>query len=207
MSIINPKTNRPIKIGGRIWLRLVNEGVIPESSYEDPKTLYTLQEDDDEESKIQEINETLPSTQQAVRGRGKYNGKLVVRNKQPSTFDTARTSIRATAKKVRDPEIYDKLQESDDFEEELERMIMEELANISNEPRSRKQDQKDLYEYHVDDDQTDMTEYDDQTDMTEKNTESDDDDDTDSDDDDQTDMTEYDDQTDETDLDWDNLKF
>ena len=194
MSIINPKTNRPIKIGGRIWLRLVNEGVIPESTYEDPKTLYTLQEDDDEESKIQEINETLPSTQQAVRGRGKYNGKLVVRNKQPSTLDTARTSIRATAKKVRDPEIYDRLQESDDFEQELERMIMEELANISNEPRSRKQDQKDLYQYHVDDDQTDMTEYDDHTDMTEKNTESDD----------ETDETE---QTDDTDLDWDNLKF
>ena len=202
MSIINPKTNRPIKIGGRIWLRLVNEGVIPESSYEDPKTLYTLQEDDDEESKIQEINEILPSTQQAVRGRGKYNGKLVVRNKQPSTLDTARTSIRATARKVKDPEIYDRLQESDSFEQELERMIMEELANISNEPRSRKQDQKDLYGYHVDDDQTDMTEYDDQTDMTEKNTSSDDD--TDSDDDDETDETE---QTDDTDLDWDNLKF
>ena len=37
--------------------------------------------------KIKELNKELPSTVSAVKGRGKYKGKIVKRNKQMSYQD------------------------------------------------------------------------------------------------------------------------
>ena len=129
--IINPKTQRPVKVGSRTWLKLVREGIV-KGQYKDPKEIYTIQDGDDEEDLINKFNETLPITQQAVRGRGKYANKIVKRNRQPTTRATARQTVRATARKVKDPEVYEQLQEADNFEDELEQMIMAELTNSLN---------------------------------------------------------------------------
>jgi len=131
--IINPKTSRPVKVGSRVWLKLVREGVV-EGKYKDPNELYTLQEGDDVDAKIEEYNQSLPPNVQSVRGRGKYANKIVKRNRQPSTRATARQTVRATARKVKDPQVYEQLQEADNFEDELEQLIMAELTNIQTEP-------------------------------------------------------------------------
>lgn len=135
--IINPKTQRPVKVGSRTWLKLVKEGLI-QGHYSDPNEIYDVKEGDNEEELIQQFNETLPPTQQAVRGRGRYANKIVKRNKQPSTRQITQHTARATARKLKDPEIYEQLQEADDFEAELENLIMTELAGYAPEPRKVK---------------------------------------------------------------------
>ena len=131
--IINPKTQRPVKVGSRTWLKLVKDGLVA-GHYADPNEIYEVKEGDNEEELIQQFNENLPPTQQAVRGRGKYANKIVKRNKQPSTRATTQHTVRTTAKKLKDPEVYEQLQETDNFEAELENLIMAELAGITNEP-------------------------------------------------------------------------
>ena len=126
--VINPKTSRPVRVGSRVWLTLVREGLI-DGHYSDPKELYTVQEQDDCDEKISELNQQLPINQQAVRGRGKYRNKIVKRHKQPSTRQVSEHTVRTTARKLKDPQVYDDLMESNDFESQLEQLIMAELAN------------------------------------------------------------------------------
>ena len=131
--IINPRTQRPVKVGSRTWLKLVKDGLVA-GHYADPNEIYEVKEGDNEEELIRQFNENLPPTQQAVRGRGRYANKIVKRNKQPSTRATTQHTVRTTARKLKDPEVYEQLQEADDFEAELENLIMAELAGITNEP-------------------------------------------------------------------------
>jgi len=136
--VVNPKTQRAVKVGSRTWLNLVKEGLV-EGSYTDPKEIYHLAEGDDVSTKIQELNQELPMNQQAVRGRGKYKDKIVRRNRQPTTKSAVKATVRCTASKIKnDPEVYDKLKSCDDFESELERLIMEELLT-GNEPVKHRQ--------------------------------------------------------------------
>ena len=137
--IINPKTQRPVKIGSRTWLKLVREGLV-EGKYSDPKEIYTLQDGDDEGELISKFNQTLPPNQHAVRGRGKYANKIVKRHKQPSTTETSRYTVKTTARKIKDRDIYEQLHETEDFEAELEALIMGELANLNIAPEQVEDD-------------------------------------------------------------------
>ena len=128
--VINPKTSRPIKVGSRVWLTLVKEGLI-QGHYKDSHQLAEVNDNENVDEKIQELNKDLPINQQAVRGRGKYSGKIVKRSKPPSTRDTIKHTARTTARKIKDPEVYEDLQQSDDFEAQLEKMIMEELLGLT----------------------------------------------------------------------------
>jgi hypothetical protein len=128
--IINPNTQRPVKVGSRTWLKMVKDGLI-EGRYSDPNELYTIDEKQDEdevESKIKELNKTLPYDQHSVRGRGKYKDKLVKRNKQPNpqelTQHTAKTASRIVSQNM---ETLSGLDNHYDIEKELERMILEEM--------------------------------------------------------------------------------
>ncbi len=127
--IINPQTQRPVKVGSRTWLKLVRDKVV-EGSYKDPNEIYALQEGDDEAELINQFNRKLPPSQQAVRGRGKYQNKIVRRHKQPSTQETSRYTVKKTATKIKNREVYEDLQEGGNFEEDLEALIMGELANL-----------------------------------------------------------------------------
>ena len=135
--IINPKTNRAIKVGHRAWLQLVREGLI-DGDYYDSNELYEMKEGDDIKQKIQELNKDLPINQQSVKGRGKYKNKIVKRHRAPSTLQISRHTARKTAQKLKNRKVYDDLQEKGDFENELETMIMNELTSINNQ-QPRKQ--------------------------------------------------------------------
>ena len=66
--IINPKTQRPVKIGSRTWRKLVSDGIIENQKIDEPCELYELSGEDNIDQKINELNKSLPITEQAVRG-------------------------------------------------------------------------------------------------------------------------------------------
>ena len=122
--VINPSTQRPVKVGSRTWLALVKKGVF-EGKYSDPKELYSIEDDTNIEEKIEEINKQLPINEQSVRGRGKYANKIIKRNKTPSVKDTIHHTVKVASQTV--AENYEELQEAEDFEAMLENMIMSEM--------------------------------------------------------------------------------
>lgn len=144
--IINPQTQRPVKVGSRTWLKLVREGIV-EGKYSDPKEIYTLQDGDNEDELINKFNQSLPPNQHAVRGRGKYANKIVKRHKQPNTETTSRYTVKTTARKLKNREVYEDLQEGGNFEEDLETLIMTELMNISREPEHVYEETEQAEEY------------------------------------------------------------
>ena len=153
--VINPKTSRPVRVGSRVWLTLVREGLV-DGHYSDPKTLYEVKDDSEYEEKISELNQQLPINQQAVRGRGcKYKNKIVKRHKQPSTRQVSQHTVRTTAKKLKDPQVYDDLMESKDFESQLEQLIMAELANGGGPP------ERGDHRYYEEEDENDYVDNDD----------------------------------------------
>jgi len=135
-SILNPKTGRAVRVGTPTYIKLVKEGLVDDLRVVDKSTkvLYSIEDDDTDtaiENKVKEINDTLPPNQQAVRGRGKYKGSLVKRQKQISTEDAIRHTVKAAAKQLDNQETYDALKETDNFEESLERLIMKDLGLMS----------------------------------------------------------------------------
>lgn len=158
--ITNPNTNRPCKVGGRVWRRLVKQGLITETEYEDPNVLGEVGSNDEQEL-IDEFNEELSDDTQAVRGRGKYKNKIVKRKKQFHE-QSARKAVKKTGRKLKNREVYEELQESNDFESELERLIMNEINNptqnhIENaqmgdqpyESESEEEDEPQHYDYYM----------------------------------------------------------
>lgn len=127
--IINPSTQRPIRVGGRAWLKLVKEGLVS-GHYIDPKKLAPI--GDNPEEQIEELNKSLPRGKQAVRGRGQYKGQIITRNKQPDTEDvsryTAQMASRVVNDLITDDERIESLTDCDDIEAELERLILQEMA-------------------------------------------------------------------------------
>jgi hypothetical protein len=123
--IINPTSQRPVRVGGRTWLGLVKKGLV-EGRYTDPKELAKIEEPDMIQKQIEEANKTLPRGQQAVRGRGKYKGKIVSRNKRPDTEDVSRYTAQMASRVVN--ENIESLADCDDLEAELERLILQEMA-------------------------------------------------------------------------------
>jgi hypothetical protein len=127
--IINPNTQRPVKVGSRTWLGLVKLGLVS-GHYTDPHQLEEVPEQYYEdnnyvEEKIETINKTLPRGKQAVRGRGKYKNKIVSRNTQPTSAEISRYTAQIASRAVNNN--IDELVESDDIETLLEKMIMEEM--------------------------------------------------------------------------------
>ncbi len=125
--VINPKTNRPIKVGGKAWLKLVKEGLLV-GRYRDPNELGVIDNDETEENidiKIKDINKTLPRGVKGVRGRGIHKGKIMKRLTPLSSDDIT----RLTAKVVNDN--IELLSESLDVEADLERLILQETVRCS----------------------------------------------------------------------------
>ena len=128
--IINPKTSRPVKVGSRTWLLLVKEGLL-QGHYKDDKKLVEQPNDYDETEKvIYKANKVLKNHgKQAVRGRGIYKGSIVSRNLKPKTEEVQKHTAKCASKVMKNF----KNEELDDeeLEKELERLILQEIANTS----------------------------------------------------------------------------
>ena len=95
--VTNPNTKRAIKVGGRVYMKLVAQGIL-EGNYQDDNEVYQLQEDEyDDDSKIEQYKEEytkkLPKNQHVVKGRGRYKNKLVTRYKPKSRTQQACANI------------------------------------------------------------------------------------------------------------------
>ena len=140
--IINPRTQRPVKVGSRTWLNLVKQGIV-EGRYTDPNELGNLPEKYEElppeeiEQKIEEVNRTLPRGQQAVRGRGRYKGKIVSRNKRLAPEEVSKYTTQVATRAVRNNiEAIADYDEDDDIEGMLEKMILAEMMGNNTQPRA-----------------------------------------------------------------------
>jgi len=165
-TVLNPKTNRPIVVGGRVYMKLLREGLIENPNIKDDNILYEIeqepeqpQEQPQEQEPEQEleplplersesvINE-LPPHQQAVKGRGKYKGKMVRRNKQLKPAQVhqqiADCAVRAVKKYQNnhsnhftdnegDNDNDENNDENEDLDKLIHQMIMDEMVNNNNE--------------------------------------------------------------------------
>ena len=146
--IINPKTQRPVKVGSRTWLNLVKDGLV-EGRYKDPKELAVVEQYEEApeiqdvidanakvEKQISELNKTLPRGQHAVRGRGKYKNKLVRRKKRIDPADATKYTAKIASRTIKNNiEQLANLDDDDDIEKMLEKLILEEMmAGKTNQP-------------------------------------------------------------------------
>jgi hypothetical protein len=113
--VINPKTSRPVKVGSRTWVNLVKEGIF-ENRYCDDNV-------------VSENAQPLEPDTQAVKGRGKYAGKIVKRKKQPNHNDYTLKRSQSVEPKEPEPEYDSETDECSyqDMEERLQNMMMSEM--------------------------------------------------------------------------------
>lgn len=130
--ITNPQTNRLIKVGGKLFNKLMKDKML-KCDVKDDRVLYEIADEDTAEdiiAKKMELNEELGSDECSMVGRGLYKNKIVRRRKNPDC-----TTISKFASKiakdviVNNREIIDECA-SDDFESQLQKLIMKEMINI-----------------------------------------------------------------------------
>jgi hypothetical protein len=121
----NPNTGRPVKVGGRIWTRLVKKGIISDAGYKDPNILCESAPDNPQ-LKITEINQSLPPEIEAVRGRGKYANKIVKR-KLPISRKKPLVEVQQTQ---------DRSDSSSD-DDDIQDMILNEFRKSTIQPRRK----------------------------------------------------------------------
>ena len=115
--VINPKTSRPIKVGGSVWRKLVKEGLLS-GHYKDPKVLGEYTTDNDWKIKQKILKQQLPEEYVPSRGKGKYKGKIV---KRQNPYESVKSKAKKGAKSLAD--------QYDDFDEdELRKMLMESMS-------------------------------------------------------------------------------
>jgi hypothetical protein len=158
--VINPKTSRPVKIGSIVYTRLVKEGIL-KNTVKNEKELYEYNDGEDIESIKKEINKKLPASQVAVKGQGKYKNKIVVRNKQIPLHNVLAVSKKATASILQDEDNMKILANTDEeeWENEINRMILEELHHPTKKPMKMKETKKQVkYQAQEEEDDDDFYE-------------------------------------------------
>ena len=126
--IRNPKTNRPVKVGSRVWRDLVKEGMVSSQNYQDEKELYALKPNDDPSQVIQQLNKTLPRNKQAVRGRGMYQGKIVKKEKPYNNLEDTVNMVKKASCKVMKNMPPPESSDDEDWTNQLENLIMMEIV-------------------------------------------------------------------------------
>ena len=118
-SVLNPKTGRPIRVGGKLY-----------------NSLYDINENDDVEFVKNELSKKLPFNETAVRGKKgtKFENKIVKRKKVPNANEVATETIKRTASKIKNKEIDC---DDDDFAKNLEEMILAELLGNEKPKKSK----------------------------------------------------------------------
>jgi rhodanese-related sulfurtransferase len=128
--IVNPKSRRNVKVGSKVWAKLIKEGVIVDTREANEHEICNIPEDADDDTvdeMITSSNEDLPIGQQAVRGRGRYKGKIVKRAMKPTLAEMGQVTTKIASKIVRKKIDEGTLGQEDEDEDDLEKMIWEEL--------------------------------------------------------------------------------
>ncbi len=113
--IINPKTNRTIQIGGRIWYKLVKEGVLERGNYLPPSCAFKLKEDEykNDQEKLQVLEK---EKQRMIESSEVPDGtKAVIVNKDRIVVQKPRLTAQQTSKLTSNAalDIIDKIQNNE----------------------------------------------------------------------------------------------
>ena len=112
MSIINPLTNRCVKIGSKVWKHLINQGLIDEDGInDDTKIVANIQDDDEEEIELKR-QEALKKIDKEIytlkKGKGFYKDNLVKEKRKPTQTSTYKKEIERLNKKIDKMNLKDK---------------------------------------------------------------------------------------------------
>lgn len=140
--IVNPNTNRKIRIGSKTYLKLIREGVIADTHYVGTQQIPNdktgenhIDISDVKGDELKELIETetekLENGYVAVPGRGKYKNKLVKRKKNIKSEDLSAIATKASVKVIKDhlPQITNHSNHFQDDDEGLEKLIQELVAS------------------------------------------------------------------------------
>lgn len=140
--VINPNTNRKIRIGSKTYLKLIREGLIADKHYVGTQQIPNAEtgenhiditdvKGDDLKELIEVETMKLENGYVAVPGRGKYKNKLVKRKKNIKSEDLATIATKASVKVIKDhlPEITNHSNHFQDDDEGLEKLIQELVAS------------------------------------------------------------------------------
>ena len=123
----NPLTKRPIKVGGRVYIRMQKQGYFQDNDYADKQILEDLGEETENikliKKKIDELNQELPKNQQAVKGRGKYKNKIVKRYRKLPKKETTPSISEERAQARQLMELLHSLPEDGDMETQLAELL------------------------------------------------------------------------------------
>ena len=112
---MNPETTRPIKIGGRIWTRLVKKGVIDDTNTNTNDTKTTPRQ----YGKPRVRETPKPERERVPQARRRHRAQ----SPEPNQYKAvSKAASRALANNI------DKLVGADDMESMLEQLILEELT-------------------------------------------------------------------------------
>ena len=158
--IINPKTSRAIKIGGGTYMALVREGLI-NGIFNDEKKLAEQPNDYDETEKIiYKANKTLKEQgKQAVRGRGIYKGSIVSKKSKASVEEVQKHTAKCATKVMKNYATNSELDDKE-LEKELERLILQEIANTSVVPTKKNNVKKSIKSKQVEEQYETVEHYD-----------------------------------------------
>ena len=134
--IINPSTGRTVKVGSKVWIKLVKSNIVS-GDYVDEHVIDDIEDDCSQgelDEKLTQIKSQLPMGITAARGRGKYANKIVRRHKQLNIQEITKKTAKVASKIVNQDDRSDELDE-----DELERMIFNEL--MTGKPKKVKQTQ------------------------------------------------------------------
>ena len=139
--IINPSTGRTVKVGSKVWIKLVKSNIVS-GDYVDEHVIDDIEDDCSQgelDEKLTQIKAQLPMGITAARGRGKYANKIVKRHKQLNIQEITKKTAKLASKIVN--------QDEDIDEDELEQMIFNEL--MIGKPKKVKQTQKKSANYQT----------------------------------------------------------
>ncbi len=142
--VLNPKTSRMVKIGGKVYRRLVKQGIL-ENTHKDENILFDYAEDmneEDVEKKRLELSKSLPKNEYASRGSGRKKGKLIKKTKKLSQAQLHKFHKNNTKRVVK--ENLDELKELEDLSDaEIDRRLEELLSReLLHQPRKIKRSRR-----------------------------------------------------------------
>ena len=126
--VLNPNSGRMIKVGGRAWRTAVKEGIL-EGTYTNPDVLYEVNDGDDVSQLKKDFDEKLNTGEHSVIGRGRFKGKLVKRKRRLTNEEISEHSTQAAVQALKNNRVELDAMTDDDFEAELDRMIMTEMLS------------------------------------------------------------------------------
>ena len=74
--IVNPETNRMVKVGSQTYRKLVNQGVLKNSTL-DSRVLASYDETDDVDELKRQLSHNLGENEIISKGKGRYKNKLI----------------------------------------------------------------------------------------------------------------------------------